>query len=135
MGSTLAAAHSQSEVNSLDLPLMGAARRVPVGDAPEGGDWLVQCAARAVDRVMSRKQAAIVMGMDQAQMTRQFTGNGHLSMRRFGVLGDDVMRAFLDELRDHFGLQSEAERLDRALDGLTASVQVIADIARKAVQR
>jgi len=118
--------------------LLGAARtdRTPTaGLCEDGGDWILPIVRRAQERVMSQKAAVITMGMSKTHYIEQLQGTGHLSIRRLGLLGEDFWRALIDELREHFGLDNDAERLERALDGLSSCVQVIADVSRKAVQR
>lgn len=75
----------------------------------------------ALDDTMSRKEAAIVMDLDAAQLTRQGQGDGHLSVRRLGRLGDAYWKNVITRLHIHFGildrdeLIAEADRLqDRA---------------------
>lgn len=121
-----------------DLPLIGAARSshpaVTSGDC-HGGDWVLPLVRRAQERVMQQKHAILTMGIDKAQYIRQLDGDGHLSIRRLGLLDENFWRAFIDELRAHFHLDNDAERLRRALDGLQASVSVIGEIAMKAVTK
>ena len=50
-------------------------------------------------------------------------------------MGEGFWLALMEELRAHFHLDTDAERLDRAMEGLTVSVRVIGEIARKAVTR
>lgn len=136
MAPTVAAPRRPREVQALDpqstLPLIGSARG-PSTVHPVDGDWILPLACRAIDRVMSRKDAALTMGKDQSQLARELSADGHLSIRRLGLLPEDFWRAFIDELRAHFHMDNDAERLRRALDALQASVSVIGEIAVKAV--
>lgn len=120
------------------LPMLGAARtdRTPsVGQDPDGGDWILPLVRRAQERVMSQKAAVLTMGMSKTHYIENLQGVGHLSIRRLGLLGEDFWRALLDEVRAHFGMDDDAARLDRALDGMSASMKVIAEIARKGLSR
>lgn len=141
MAASVAAARTDREVTSgrsqVGLPMLGAARtdRTPTVGQDEGGDWILPLVKRAQERVMSQKAAILTMGMSKTHYIENLQGTGHLSVRRLGLLGEDFWRALIDELREHFGLDNDAERLERALDGLSSCVQVIADVSRKAVRR
>lgn len=138
MRTSIARAHRPGEVKPVDLPLIGATPRKadsPTAVNPADGDWILGVAAEALDRVMQRKEAAITMGMDQAQMTRQLSGDGHLSLRRLGLLGENYWREFANVLRDRFGMEDDEARLRRALDGMQACVSVIGEIAMKGARR
>lgn len=135
MARSLTSAPRQAEDKALDLPLIGATpNRQPTVNPLEGG-WILPLIACAIDQTMQRKEAAILMGLDAGQMTRQLSGEGHLSVRRLGMLGEEFWLALADGLRRHFGIDNDAQRLERALDGLAASVKVIGEIARKGVTR
>ena len=119
------------------LPMLGAARTDPtptVGQTSDGGDWILPLIRRAQERVMSQKDAYLSMGMSKTHYIEQLQGEGHLSVRRLGLLGEDFWLALVDELRAHFHLDDDTQRLDRALDGLSSSVKVIAEIARKGLR-
>lgn len=83
---------------------------------------------------MAQKEALIEMGIDRGQFIRQLQGDGHLSVRRLGLLPQEFWLALIDELRAHFKLDDDSQRLDRALDGLALSVKTIAEIARKGIR-
>jgi hypothetical protein len=134
MSASLARDRRPVEDLALDLPLIGATPPRQTTVNPIAADWILPLIGRAIDRVMQRKEAAITMGMDQAQMTRQLSGDGHLSIRKLGLMPEAFWLALIDELRAHFKLDDDSQRLDRALDGLTASVKVIAEIARKGLR-
>ena len=80
----------------------------------DGAAWVLPLVGRAIDRVMPRKEAAALMGIDQGNLTRQLSGEGHLSTLRLGALGPAFWTAFTDEIRAHFGLDNRAECLRRA---------------------
>lgn len=141
MSASVAKSTRHVEVTSGDravrLPLIGAARSHPTvtsGSESVAGDWILPLIRRAQERVMSQKEALYVIGIDKAQYIRNLNGEGHLSVRRLGLLPEDFWRALIDELRAHFKMDDDSERLARALDGLQSSVTVIADIARKALR-
>jgi hypothetical protein len=140
MSAILSDRRARTEVTRRDgdvtLPLIGAARShspVTSSDSHEG-DWILALIQRAQERVMQQKEAVITLGIDRAQYIRQLQGDGHLSVRRLGLLPEAFWLALVDELRAHFKLDDDSQRLDRALDGLTASVKVIAEIARRGLR-
>lgn len=138
MAAMVAPAHRHQQVPSGDLPLIGAARTshpIVTSSDCDGGDWILPLVRRAQERVMAQKEAVLTMGLDKAQYIRQLGGEGHLSIRRLGLLDEHFWRAFIDELRAHFHMDDDTERLRRALDGLQASVSVIGEIAMKAVRK
>jgi hypothetical protein len=120
----------------VSLPLIGAARsHTPVTSSDlTVGDWILPLIQRAQERVMAQKEAVLTMGIDRAQYIRSLQGEGHLSVRRLGLLGEDFWRALIDELRAHFKLDDDAERLRRALDAKRACEAVIEEIAMKAIR-
>ncbi|MGE3703972.1 MAG: hypothetical protein AB7I13_01785 [Vicinamibacterales bacterium] len=117
------------EVNSLDLPLIGvapaAARAANSQSAVNSvdGAWILSVLADALDRTMPRKEAAYAMGMDAGQLSRQLAGDGHLSVRRLGALGDAYWRNVIQALQVEFGILSKAE--------LIAQAESLADRARQ----
>lgn len=78
------------------------------------GDWILPILMAALDDTMSRKEAAIVMEMDAAQLSRQGAGDGHLSVRRLGRLGESFWRNVVTRLQVHFGILSKAELIQHA---------------------
>lgn len=135
MAPSLTSARRQREDNSLDLPLIGAAPvRQPTVNA--GDDtWILPLITRAIERSIGHKAAAINAGLDKGQMSRQLAGDGHLSVRRLALMGDDFWRELIDELRAYFHLDNDAEQLSRAFDAMRASLSVVERIATKAVSR
>lgn len=115
----VAKAHGLPEVKTGDLPLIGA---VPKGQAPvksvESG-WILPLIGKAIDRTMQRKEAAILLGIDHGQMTRQLSGDGHLSALRLGSLPQEFWIALIDELRGHFKLDDPAARISQASELIT----------------
>lgn len=131
MAVTVAQSRRQAEGKALDLPLIGVAPSSQATVNLLDGAWLLTLIGDAIDACMSRKEAAFLMRLDQAQLTRNLSGDGHLSVLRLSFLGERFFLALLDRLRTHFHLDDDTQRLDRALEGLSSSVKVIAEIARK----
>lgn len=100
----------------------------------EGGDWLLACADRAIDRVMQRKVAATTMRIDGGLMTNQLKGVGHMSLRRIGLMPREYFEAWIDEIRTHFQMDNDAERLDRALECVERGLRQVGEIARKGLR-
>jgi hypothetical protein len=116
MSRSVAQRVDQAEGKSLDLPLIGA---VGKGQAPvkavESG-WILPLIGKAIDRTMQRKEAAILLGIDHGQMTRQLSGDGHLSTLRLGALPQEFWIALIDELRAHYKLDDPQARVQQAMD-------------------
>jgi hypothetical protein len=81
---------SQSPIKSLDSPL------------------IVGALIEAIDNTMSRKEAALLMGKDQAQLSRQAV-SGLLTLVDLSKLGDEYWRNVADALRARFELLDRAE--------------------------
>lgn len=135
MGTSLSNAARRVEVKPLDLPLIGATPNRQETVKPLDGDWLLPLIGKALDAVMQRKEAALTMGLDAGQMTRQLTGDGHLSARRLGMLGEDFWRALVDQLSEYYGWDDEAAQLERALEVQRAASAQIERLTRKMVAR
>lgn len=103
--------------------MIGATPRSQSTVNSDAGDWILPVLMRALDRTMARKEAAIVMGMDAAQLSRQGSGDGHLSVRRLGALGETYWLNVADELRIHFGMLDKAQ--------LIAQAEALSDRARQ----
>jgi hypothetical protein len=116
MKSSFATSRRPEEVKPLDLPLIGA---VPQSQAPVkavDAGWILPLIGKAIDRTMQRKEAAILLGIDHGQMTRQLSGDGHLSALRLGALPQEFWIALIDELRAHYKLDDPQERVQQAMD-------------------
>lgn len=141
MGAIAPARRTDTEATNgrreVSLPLIGEARTdlTPTSGQSTDGDWILPLIKRAQERVMQQKVAVATMGIAKTQYIENLQGVGHLSVRRLGLMPEDFWLALIDELRAHFRLDSDSERLERALSGLQLSVQVIGEIARKGVQR
>lgn len=131
MASSSTARRDSGEVKSLDLPLIGAVRssQAPVKSGDAG--WILSLIAKAIDRTMQRKEAAILMGIDHGQMTRQLGGDGHLSALRLSALPDMFWIALIDELRAHFKLDDPAARLQHAMDLIGKGMAMLVTEAQK----
>ena len=106
----------QQEVKPVELPLMGAVRdSQPTVNLVESR-WILPLIGQAIDRTMQRKEAAILMGLDAGQMTRQLQVDGHLSALRLGALPREFWIALIQEVRGHFKLDDPAERVQQAMD-------------------
>lgn len=116
MGRSFAAAHRQTEVKTLDLPLIGATPKGQATVKPVEAEWILPLIGNAIDRTMQRKEAAILLGLDAGQMTRQLSGDGHLSALRLGAMPQAFWVALIDELRGHFKLDDPSARVQQAMD-------------------
>lgn len=125
MAATVASSRRQSQDNDLALPLIGAARRSqPIVNAVEGL-WILPVIAQSIDRVMSRKEAAIVMGLDEGQLSRQLKGDGHLSVVRLGALGERFWIALRDELAIYFDLNDPMAEAKQAAELITRGMSML----------
>lgn len=131
MAATVASPRGQAQDNHPDLPLIGPVRRgQPTVKTDEGWLWILPVIAQAMDRVMSRKEAAILMGLDEGQLSRQLKGDGHLSVLRLGALGRPFFVALRDELSIYYDLNDPQAEAQQAADlisrGLTQMLGVLA---------
>ena len=139
MSASLARDRRPAPVQRVDpqstLPLLGAAKGPAQVHTPDG-DWILGLIGKAIERVYAEKKgnAAREMGMDASYLNRLLAADGHLSVRKLGLLPDDFWLALVDELRAHFKVDNDAERLDRALDGIAAGLKVVGEIARKGLR-
>ena len=131
MAPSVARRRDQAEGKSLDLPLIGA---VPQGQAPVkalDAGWILPLIGKAIDRTMQRKEAAILLGIDHGQMTRQLSGDGHLSAFRLGGLPQEFWIALIDELRGHFKLDDPQARVQQAMDLVQRGISLLVTEAQK----
>jgi hypothetical protein len=135
MALTSSAARAHGEVKSSEPRLNGLIGAVRNTQAPlkefEGGEWFLGCVERAIDAVGQKKAAALTMQIDGGQLKNQLNGVGHLSARRLGLMPVEFWEVLIVELRVHFGMDNEQERLDRAFEGLTRCLDQIRSITRK----
>lgn len=121
--------------SSVGLPLMGAVRTDRPLSEGQNGDWILPLIKRAQETVMSQKDAVLTMGMAKTQYIENLQGVGHLSVRRLGMLGQSFWLALMDELRDYFQINTDEERLARALQIRAEADRVIKEIAIKGANR
>lgn len=126
----VATSRRHAEATDGDLPL--------IGETPRRGDghttitrvdscaWILGLVARAIDRTMPRKAAAIDMQMDRGQLTRELTGDGHLSIKRLGALPEQFWLTLADELREHFGMLDRAELISQGESLIDRGRQLLA---------
>jgi hypothetical protein len=127
----LAKSPDQAEGKSLDLPLIGAVSKGQAPVKPLDGGWILPLIGKAIDRTMQRKEAAILLGIDHGQMTRQLGGDGHLSALRLGALPQEFWIALIDELRAHYKLDDPAERVKQAMELISRGVTALVTEAQK----
>jgi hypothetical protein len=131
MAATVPSDRRAVPVKSLDLPLIGAVPKGQTKVNSDDGRWILALIGRAIDRAMSRKEAAIRMGVDQGLMTRQLSGDGHLSALRLGVLPEAFWLALADELRDHFGMLDRAQLIEQGESLIDRGRQLLARAAQR----
>ena len=131
MGAIATAARRRVEVKPLDLPLIGESPRRQATVNPADAGWILPLIGAAIDRTMQRKEAAIVMGLDAGQMTRQLSGDGHLSTLRLGAMPREFWIALIDELRRHYQLDDPAARVQQAMDMVARGMSLlVAEVQR-----
>lgn len=131
MSPMVANAHSPVEGKSRDLPLIGEVRSSQATVKSGDSGWILPLIAKAIDRTMQRKEAAILLGIDHAQMTRQLGGDGHLSALRLGGLPQEFWIALIDELRGHYKLDDPQERVRQAMDLVGRGMAMLVAEAQK----
>lgn len=116
------------------LPIMGSVRTDRPLTEGQNGDWILPLIKAAQEAVMSQKDAVLTMGIAKTQYIENLQGVGHLSVRRLGMLGESFWFALIDEVRDYFKVNTDEERLARALQIRQEADRVIEEIARKGVR-
>lgn len=93
--------------------------------------------AAAIDRCMSRKEAAILLDINEGTLSRQLSCQDGkcMNFETFGALGPRVATALVDELRAYLLTDTDTERLERALKQREAAQRVIDEIAMKGATR
>lgn len=134
MRSSVTAIDGQVPEQSLALPLLGAARSGQVaGNSLADGLWILPIVGRAIDRCMSRKEAALLLGISEGALSKQIAGADGKCMNfaRFGALGERVAVALADELRSHFKLDDPQERVQQAMELIGRGMaQLVAEAKR-----
>lgn len=131
---SVAKTHRLGELQSLELPLVGAVPDRPTTFQPledAGCQWLLDAMGEAIDATTKRQAAAAQMGVDHSQMTKQLKGEGHFSLKRAAALDRETLIGFADRIRVHFGCnedpkeaaRQDAEAIAKALVRLVARVR------------
>lgn len=122
------------EDNTGDLALMGAVpkgqRRVNSVDLDKG-QWLLDLLKEAIESAYSHKAASIDMDMDKSLLSRQLAGDGHLSIRRVGVLPDYVIDSWAGRIKTKFGSDDKATRIERGMELIEKGRAMLAAEATK----
>lgn len=139
MAATVAARVGKAEDNTLapalPLPLVGAVPEgQPRGKAVAGGmPWLLPLVAEAIDNCMSRKEAAIRMGISEGVLSRQLSNQDGkcLNFEKFGALGEGPAIELARILRRRFGLDDPAERIRQAATLVTQGLAMLVSEAQR----
>lgn len=128
---SVAATQGQPQGNDLApaLPLVGEARTAPL----TGDLWLLPIVAASIDACMSRKEAAIRLGLNEGTLSRQLSGEDGKCMNfaRFGELGGAVAIELANRLRAHFGLDDPTARVQQAMNLIAQGVSaIVAEVKR-----
>jgi hypothetical protein len=110
MRASKAVARLQHEVKADDGQLTFGPGRVFESQPPVNSvaPWLIPILIEALDLTMSRKEAAILCGKDEAQFSRQIT-RGALTWADLEKIGPDFLRNVCDGLRAYFNMFDRAE--------------------------
>lgn len=137
MSASVAARAGNTEGNHVARPLPGLIGAVPRKGQEDGklvgGEWLMPLIERAIDRVMSRKEGAILVGLSEPEFSKQVSGTEgkSLNVRKLGALGDRFAVALADEIRESFGLNDPQARVQRAAEQITNGLaQLIGELKR-----
>lgn len=92
-----------------------------------GGEWLSALVEQAIDRVMSRKEAAILCGLSESEFSKQLKGieGRSLNVRRLGALGERFLVAFTDELRAFYKIDDPAAQQARGVELVTKGLALL----------
>lgn len=130
MASISSALARNPEGNALAERLPGLIGPVKPGK-PDGklvaGEWLMPLVARALDRVMSRKEGALLCGLSEPEFSKQVSGaeGKSLNVLRLGALGERFLIAFADEIRAEFKLDDPQARIERAAELVTRGLALL----------
>lgn len=135
MSRSVAATVDQRPHNVGNLPLIGA---VPKGQRTvnavdtTAGQWLLDGLHAAIESTYSFKAAALDMGKDKGQLSRELAGDGHLSVARVGCLQSPLtLVAWAESIRSRFGVDDKAARIERAMQLIEQGrVMLAAEVAR-----
>jgi hypothetical protein len=134
MGISSSARRRLPEDNTGDLALIGAVpqgQRTVNGVDLTQGQWLLDLLKEAIDSAYTHKAAAIDMDIDKGQLTRQLSGDGHLALRRVGLLPDYVICSWVGRIQTRFGADDKAIRIERAMELIEKGRTMLAAEATK----
>lgn len=131
MSRSVAVRSEHMEGNHVAAPLpglIGAVQRKGQSDGKlVGGEWLMPLIERAIDRVMSRKEGALLVGLSEPEFSKQVSGaeGKSLNVRKLGALGERFAVALADEIRESFGLNDPHARVQRAAEQITNGLAML----------
>lgn len=132
MPRSVSAAYGQAVGNTLApaLPLVG---EVPAPATTTGHEWLTRLVGESIDAVMSRKEAAIRLGISEPTLSKQLACEDGKAMRfdRFAMLGEPVAIELANRLRAHFGLDDPGARMQHAMNLVTQGMALLVAEARR----
>ena len=129
--STMASAHRHKEGNQVAAPLPGLIGAVRDDRQESGklvsGEWLLPLVAQAIDRVMTRKEAAILCGVSESELSKQVSGaeGKSLNVRKLGALGERFLVALTDELRAFYKIDDPAAQQARGVELVTKGLALL----------
>lgn len=125
------------EGNHVAAPLPGLIGAVQREGQPEGklvgGEWLLPLVGAAIDRVMSRKEAAILCGVSESELSKQVSGadGKSLNVRKLGALGERFLIAFVDEIRAFYKLDDPAAQQARGVELVTRGLAMLVEGSKR----
>lgn len=92
-----------------------------------GGEWLMPLIEKAIDRCMTRKEAALLCGLSESELSKQVSGaeGKSLNVRKLGSFGHQFAIVLADEIRGHFKLDDPAARIERAAELVTRGLAML----------
>lgn len=137
MTSSRTAVAEQREGNHVAAQLPGLIGSVPRQGQPDGklvgGEWFLPLVGSAIDRTMSRKEAAILLTLSEPELSKQVSGTDgkSLNVRKLGALGERFLIALAEEIRHHYGLDDPAARLQHAMDLIGKGMAILVTEAKR----
>lgn len=125
------------EGNHVAAPLPGLMGAVKREGQPDGklvsGEWLLPLVANAIDRVMTRKEAAILCGVSESELSKQVSGaeGKSLNVRKLGALGERFLVALTDELRAFYKIEDPAAQQARGVEMVTKGLALLIQGVKK----
>lgn len=122
--------------HQLPAPLIGALPTPRKGQEDGNlvaGEWLIALVGNAIDRCMSRKEAAILLNLSEPELSKQLAGvdGKSLNVRRLGALGERVNVALADEIRNFYGLNDPAIVTAQATELITRGLAMFVAGAKR----